>query len=48
MKTNDFSNIKLVNSLDENISIIKNIFINDRTLIYIESFYSVHLQVLDV
>lgn len=39
MKTNDFSNIKLVNSLDENISIIKNIFINDRTLIYRELLF---------
>ena len=34
MKTNDFSNIKLVNSLDENINIIRNIFINDTTVVY--------------
>ena len=36
MNTNDFSNIKLVSSLDENIKIIKNIFINDTTIIYRE------------
>ena len=36
MNTNDFSNIKLVTSLDENINIIKNIFINDTTVIYRE------------
>ncbi len=36
MNTNDFSNIKLVNSLDENIKIIKNIFINDTTIVYRE------------
>ena len=36
MNTNDFSNIKLVNSLDENIKIIKNIFINDKTIVYRE------------
>lgn len=33
MNTNDFSNIKLVPSLDENINTIKNIFINDTTVI---------------
>jgi len=36
MNTNDFSNIKLVNSLDENIKMIKNIFINDKTIVYRE------------
>ena len=36
MNTNDFSNIRLVNSLDENINMIKNIFINDTTVIYRE------------
>jgi len=36
MSTNDFSNIKLVSSLNENINIIKNIFINDTTIIYRE------------
>ena len=36
MNTNDFSNIKLVSSLNENINIIKNIFINDVTIIYRE------------
>ncbi|MBU3170757.1 spore germination protein [Clostridium estertheticum] len=34
MNTNDFSNIKLSKSLDENINIIKNIFINDTTVVY--------------
>ncbi|MBU3127815.1 spore germination protein [Clostridium tagluense] len=34
MNTNDFSNIKLVTSLDENIKIIKNIFTNDTTVVY--------------
>jgi len=34
MDTNDFSNIKLVPSLSENINIIKNIFINDTTVVY--------------
>ncbi|GCD10819.1 spore germination protein [Clostridium tagluense] len=34
MNTNDFSNIKLVTSLDENINIIKNIFTNDITVVY--------------
>ncbi|MGH4123381.1 MAG: spore germination protein [Clostridium sp.] len=34
MNTNDFSNIKLVTSLDENINIIKNIFTNDTTVVY--------------
>ena len=34
MNTNDFSNIKLAKSLDENINIIKNIFINDTTVVY--------------
>jgi spore germination protein KA len=34
MNTNDFSNIKLVTSLDENIKIIKDIFINDKTIVY--------------
>ncbi|MBU3146650.1 spore germination protein [Clostridium sp. CF012] len=34
MNTNDFSNIKLVSSLDENINIIKNIFTNDTTVVY--------------
>ena len=36
MNTNDFSNIKLVTSLDENINIIKNIFSNDTTVVYRE------------
>lgn len=36
MDTNDFSNIKLVSSLDENINLIKNIFINDKTIVYRE------------
>lgn len=36
MNTNEFSNIKLVNSLNENINIIKNIFINDVTIVYRE------------
>lgn len=36
MNTNDFSNIKLVSSLDENVNIIKNIFLNDTTVIYRE------------
>ena len=36
MNTNDFSNIKLVNSLDENAKIIKNIFTNDKTIVYRE------------
>ena len=36
MNTNDFSNIKLVSSLNENIKIIKNIFHNDTTVIYRE------------
>lgn len=36
MNTNDFSNIKLVTSLNENIKIVKNIFINDTTVIYRE------------
>jgi len=34
MNTNDFSNINLVTSLDDNIKMIKNIFINDATLVY--------------
>jgi len=34
MNTNNFSNIKLVKSLDENIKIIKNIFMNDTTMVY--------------
>ena len=36
MNTNDFSNVKLVSSLDENINILKTIFINDITIIYRE------------
>jgi len=36
MNTNDFSNVKLVSSLDENIKIIKNIFTNDKTIVYRE------------
>ena len=32
-----FTNIKLVSSLDENIKMIKNIFINDITIVYRES-----------
>lgn len=36
MNTNDFSNIKLVSSLNENINIIKNIFTNDTTIVYRE------------
>lgn len=36
MNTNDFSNIKLVTSLNENIKIIKNIFTNDTTIVYRE------------
>ena len=36
MNTTDFSNIKLVSSLDENISIVKTIFLNDITIIYRE------------
>ena len=36
MDTNDFSNIKLVKSLNENIKIIKNIFSNDKTVVYRE------------
>ncbi len=36
MNTNNFSNIKLVKSLDENVKIIKNIFINDTTVVYRE------------
>lgn len=36
MNTNDFSSIKLVNSLNENINIIKYIFINDITVVYRE------------
>ncbi|MCJ7689969.1 MAG: spore germination protein, partial [Clostridiaceae bacterium] len=36
MNTNDFSNIKLVTSLDENINIIKNILKNDTTVVYRE------------
>lgn len=36
MNTNEFSNIKLVSSLNENINIIKNIFINDTTIVYRE------------
>lgn len=34
MTTNDFSNIKMVSSLNQNIDIIKNIFKNDKTIIY--------------
>lgn len=34
MNTNDFSNIKLVTSLDKNIKIIKDIFVNDKTIVY--------------
>ncbi|MBU3189621.1 endospore germination permease [Clostridium bowmanii] len=34
MNTNDFSNIKLVTSLDENIKIIRDIFVNDKTIVY--------------
>ena len=36
MDINEYSNIKLVSSLDENINIIKNIFIDDTTIIYRE------------
>lgn len=36
MNTNNFSNIKLTKSLDENIKMIKNIFINDTTVVYRE------------
>ena len=36
MNTNDFSNITLAKSLDENINMIKNIFINDTTIVYRE------------
>ena len=36
MNTNDYSNIKLANSLNENINMIKNIFINDSTVVYRE------------
>jgi len=36
MDTNDFSNIKLVSSLNENINIMKNIFLNDITVVYRE------------
>ncbi|HEY5562143.1 MAG TPA: spore germination protein [Clostridiaceae bacterium] len=36
MDTNEFSNIKLVTSLSENINMIKNIFINDSTIVYRE------------
>lgn len=36
MNTNDFSNVKLVNSLDDNIKILENIFINDKTITYRE------------
>ncbi|MBU3113952.1 spore germination protein [Clostridium lacusfryxellense] len=36
MNTNNFSNIKLTKSLDENIKMIKNIFNNDTTVVYRE------------
>lgn len=36
MNTNNFSNIKLVKSLDDNVKMIKNIFINDTTVVYRE------------
>ena len=36
MNTNDFSDVKLTKSLDKNINIIKNIFINDTTVVYRE------------
>jgi len=39
MDTNGFSTIKLTKSLDENINIIKNIFINDTTLVYRELLF---------
>ena len=44
MNTNDFSNVKLVNSLDENINAIKNIFVNDITIIYRELFIGTHTE----
>lgn len=34
MNMDDFSNLKLVTSLDENIKIIKNIFLDDKTIVY--------------
>lgn len=34
MKSNDFSNIKLVSSLNDNINIIKDIFTDDKTIVY--------------
>lgn len=34
MTTNDLSNIKLVSSLNENVNIIKNILLNDTTVVY--------------
>ncbi|MGK0466679.1 spore germination protein [Clostridium sp.] len=34
MNINDFSNIKLKSSLDENIKILQDIFINDKTIVY--------------
>jgi spore germination protein KA len=34
MNTNDFSNIKLVTSLEENVNLIKSIFNNDETVVY--------------
>ena len=36
MNTNEFSNVKLVNSLDENINIIKKILFSDTTIVYRE------------
>ena len=36
MNTNDFSDVKLTQSLYENVNIIKNIFINDTTVVYRE------------
>jgi len=34
MNTNDFSNIKIVRSLEENVKTLKDIFINDTTVVY--------------
>ena len=44
MNTNDFSNVTLLNSLDENINIIKNIFANDMTIIYRELSVANHVK----
>jgi len=48
MDTNDFSDVKLVSLLSENINLIKNIFINDVTIVYREIAIGIHVSIKSV